>query len=467
MYQNTRQQAVCLIEAHSFHRHNLFSMNMDRVARSVALTMTILLAVSPSFLSNGAGLPTQSTSWARILGGPGFDQASTAIQTSDGGYVVAGYTTSFGVGADAWILKLDDLGRVEWQKAYGGRGADLASAIQQTADGGYVVVAGHTDSFGPPAGSWIFRLDSNGSLLWQEKVREASSLRLTEDGGLVVSGGAYTISKMDGMGNAIWTKSFGRGYAYSVKQTSDGGYIVAGNNGIDGAGGLDAWIMKLDTTGTVVWQKTYGGSENDEAYSVEQTTDGGYIVAGYSGSFGGGFADGWVFKLDGSGNIVWQKAYGGRSQGAFSVLGSISKTQDGGFVLAGYTSGFGQGLNDGWVLKIDAQGSPQWQRTFGGSGYDAFGSIQQTSDGGFIVSGYLQTNPRVSDTTDAFVLKLDANGNIPHCHIMGTSDPVVTATDTTITTTTATGANISSIIAPTNATATLTSAIPRVLCFRP
>ena len=178
-------------------------MNMDRVARSVALTMTILLAVSPSFLSNGAGLPTQSTSWARILGGPGFDQASTAIQTSDGGYVVAGYTTSFGVGADAWILKLDDLGRVEWQKAYGGRGADLASAIQQTADGGYVVVAGHTDSFGPPAGSWIFRLDSNGSLLWQEKVREASSLRLTEDGGLVVSGGAYTISKMDGMGNAM------------------------------------------------------------------------------------------------------------------------------------------------------------------------------------------------------------------------------------------------------------------------
>src|SRR5437667_11236545 len=131
--------AVCLIEANSFHRHNLFSMKMVRVARSVGLTMTILLAVSLSFLSNGAGLPTQSTSWARILGGPGFDQASTAIQTSDGGYVVAGYTTSFGVGADAWILKLDYLGRVDWQKAYGGRGADIPSFIQQTEDAGYVV----------------------------------------------------------------------------------------------------------------------------------------------------------------------------------------------------------------------------------------------------------------------------------------------------------------------------------------
>ena len=154
-------------------------------------------------------------------------------------------------------------------------------------------------------------------------------------------------------------------------------------------------------------------------------------------------------------------------QGAFSVLGSISKTQDGGFVLAGYTSGFGQGLNDGWVLKMDAQGNPQWQRTFGGLGYDAFGSIQQTSDGGFIVSGYLQTNPRVSDTTDAFVLKLDADGNSPHCHIMDASSPVVTETNAIVATTTAAGADISSIITSTNATITSTSATSRVLCLHP
>ncbi len=460
--------AVWLIDAHEFLRHDMVSPRIGRRPVGASLMIIFLLIVLPSLSCNATGVSVQTTSWARIYGGPGFDQASQAIQTFDGGFIVAGYTTSFGAGLeDVWIIKLDSLGRAEWQKAYGGRGADLASAIQQTADGGYVVVAGHTDSFGPPAGSWVFRLDSNGSLLWQEKVREASSLQLTEDGGLIVSGGADTISKMDGVGNAIWARSFGRGYAYSVKQTSDGGYIVAGNNGIDGAGGLDAWIMKLDTTGNVVWQNTYGGSENDEAYSVEQTNDGGYIIAGYSGSFGGGFTDGWVFKLDASGNMIWQKAYGGRSQGAFSVLGSISKTQDGGFVLAGYTSGFGQGLNDGWVLKIDAQSNPQWQRTFGGLGYDAFGSIQQTSDGGFVVSGYLQTNPRVSDTTDAFVLKLDADGNIPHCHIMNTSSPVVTETNAIVATTTAAGADISSIITSTNATITSTSAVSRVLCLHP
>ena len=460
--------AVWLIDAHEFLRHDMVSPRIGRRPVSASLTIIFLLAFSPSLSANAKSVSVQATSWARIYGGSGFDQASQAIQTFDGGFIVAGYTTSFGAGLeDVWIIKLDSLGRAEWQKAYGGRGADLASAIQQTADGGYVVVAGHTDSFGPPAGSWIFRLDSNGSLLWQEKVREASSLQLTEDGGLIVSGGAYTISKMDGVGNAIWARSFGRGYAYSVKQTSDGGYIVAGNNGIDGAGGLDAWIMKLDTTGNVVWQKTFGGSENDEAYSVEQTNDGGYIIAGYSGSFGGGFTDGWVFKLDASGSIVWQKEYGGRTQGAFSVVGSVSKTRDGGFVLAGYTSGFGRGLNDGWALKIDAQGNPEWQRTFGGAGYDAFGSIEQTSDDGFIVSGYLQPKPNVSASTDAFVLKLDADGNIPSCHIMELSSPVVTDTNASITTTTATGTDISSIITPTNAAITPTLAASRILCFRP
>ena len=269
------------------------------------------------------------------------------------------------------------------------------------------------------------------------------------------------------MGNRVWEKSYGRGFAYSVKQTSDRGYIVAGDNGIDGAGGLDAWIIKLDAAGSVLWQKTYGGADNDGAYSVEQTSDGGYVVAGYSGSFGGGFTDGWVFKIDSSGSMVWQKAYGGRTQGAFSVLGSVTKTRDGGFVLAGYTSGFGAGLNDGWVFKMDETGNVQWARTFGGRGYDAIGSVEQASDDGFILSGYLQPNPIVSASTDAFVLKLDANGNIPNCHIMELSSPVVTGTNATTTTTTAPGTDISSIMTLTNATVTPTSAVSRVLCFRP
>src|SRR5439155_10858637 len=163
----------------------------------------------------------------------------------------------------------------------------------------------------------------------------------------------------------------------------------------------------------------------------------------------------------------WQKAYGGRTQGAFSVLGSVTKTRDGGFVLAGYTSGFGAGLNDGWVFKMDETGNVQWARTFGGRGYDAVGSVEQASDGGFIVSGYLQPNPIVSASTDAFVLKLDPSGNIPNCHIMGLSSPVVTGTNATTTTTTAPGTDISSIMTLTNATVTPTSAVSRVLCFRP
>jgi len=435
----------------------------------VGLTIFILLMVVPSIPLRAGAISAQVTTWARIYGGSGFDQASRAAQTSDGGYIVAGYTTSFGAGsADLWIIRLDSSGRVELQKAYGGRGADIPSSIQQTADGGYMV-AGYTDSFGPPAGSWILKLDPVGNIVWQEKdpTIGAAAIEQTPDGGFIVSGGAYTILKLDSMGNRVWEKSYGRGFAYSVKQTSDRGYIVAGDNGIDGAGGLDAWIIKLDAAGSVLWQKTYGGADNDGAYSVEQTSDGGYVVAGYSGSFGGGFTDGWVFKIDSSGSMVWQKAYGGRTQGAFSVLGSVTKTRDGGFVLAGYTSGFGAGLNDGWVFKMDETGNVQWARTFGGRGYDAVGSVEQASDGGFIVSGYLQPNPIVSASTDAFVLKLDPSGNIPNCHIMGLSSPVVTGTNATTTTTTAPGTDISSIMTLTNATITPTSAVSRVLCFRP
>jgi len=155
-----------------------------------------------------------------------------------------------------------------------------------------------------------------------------------------------------------WAKTYGGtgdDYAYSIQQTSDGGYIVAGYTGSSGAGLADFWVLKLKSDGTVDWQKTYGGGGYDSASSIQQTSDGGYIVAGVTTSFGAGGYDFWVLKLDGSGNVQWQKTYGGTGN---DYANSIQQTTDGGYIVAGVTTSFGAG-GDFWVLKLDSSGNVQ------------------------------------------------------------------------------------------------------------
>jgi hypothetical protein len=285
--------------------------------------------------------------WARAYGGIDDDEAYSVQQTSDGGYLVTGYTDSFGAGfgSNIWVLKLVASGNVSWQKTYGGADDDDARSIQQTSDGGFVV-AGYAESFG--AGGYDF---------W--------------------------ILKLDASGNVTWQKTYGGGskdVAESIQQTLDGGYVVAGYTESFGAGWSDVWVLKLDASGTVQWQKTYGGSSIDRAYSIQQTSDGGFVVAGHTWSFGAGLNDFWVLKLDASGNVSWQKAYGGVSN---DEVFSVQQTTDGGFVVAGHTWSFGASLNDFWVLKLDASGSVAWQKTYGDANSDEAYAVQQTSDGGF------------------------------------------------------------------------------------
>jgi len=222
--------------------------------------------------------------------------------------------------------------------------------------------------------------------------------------------------KLDSTGNIQWQNTIGgSGYdqLYSIQQTSDGGYILGGysNSGISGdktessQGDYDYWVVKLDAIGNIQWQTTIGGNDADWLYSVQQTTDGGYILGGYSlsdisgdkteGTQGGN--DYWVVKLDASGNIQWQNTIGGNND---DNLSSIQQTTDGGYILGGYSysdiSGDktenSQGSDDYWVVKLNASGNIQWQNTIGGSGYDQLYSIQQTSDGGYILGGYSESN---------------------------------------------------------------------------
>ena len=363
----------------------------------------------------------------KTFGGTDYDGAYAIQQTEDGGYIVAGYTWSFGAGgADVYVLKLDSAGNLEWQKTFGGSSDDFAYSIQQTADGGYIV-AGYTLSFGAGVNdAYVLKLDSAGNLEWQKTFGGSSddfaySIQQTSDGGYIVAGNTWSfgaggadayVLKLDSAGNLEWQKTFGgsgHDYAYSIQQTTDDGYIVAGYTNSFGAGDDDAYVLKLDSAGTLQWQKVFGGSSDDFAYSIQQTSDGGYIVAGYTWSFGAGSRDVYVLKLDSAGNLEWQKTFG-RSNYHGDVAYSIQQTTDDGYIVAGDTYSYGAGSRDAYILKLDSAGTLQWQKVFGGSSDDFAYSIQQTSDGGYIVAGY--TWSFGAGSRDVYVLKLDSNGDL-------------------------------------------------------
>jgi len=386
-----------------------------------------------------------AVSFAKTFGGTSNDWAYSVQQTSDGGYILAGYTGSFGAGGDILLIKTDASGNVIWAKTYGGTNYEDASTFQQTSDGGYIVAA-YTYSFGAGYRDiFLVKTDANGNIQWAKTYGGTgddlvSSVQQTLDGGYIVAG--YTTSfgassfdifliKTDANGNIQWAKTYGGtnwDEASSVKQTSDGGYILTGRTGSFGAGGWDIFLIKTDANGNIQWAKTYGGTDYEEAYSVQQTSDGGYVVAGSTESFGAGLGDVFLVKTDANGNIQWAKTYGGTN---WDYASSVKQTSDGGYILAGYTASFGAG-NDIFLIKTDANGNLQWAKTYRVRDIDYAFSVQQTSDGGYIVAG--ETWSFGTGDYDFFLIKTDANGNIGSCSIIQNASPTETTPSPTVTT---------------------------------
>jgi hypothetical protein len=363
------------------------------------------------------GAPPTGAYWAKSYGGSGDDIAWSTQQTKDGGYIVAGTTNSFGA-AGTWVLKLNSTGGVTWQKIYAGSGAYY---VQLTSDGGYIV-AGTAGS-----NASVLKLDSGGGVTWAKTYGDTKNIynpyyvQQTTDGGYVVAGyttpnaatnASYWVLKLFRNGSIEWQKTYGApnnfNIALSAQQTTDGGYIVAGINTTT----YSVWVIKLDPTGAVTWQKTYGGDNQDETISVRQTADGGYIVAGGTYRYGtedhGNF---WILKLDSTGGITWQTTYGGiYDDGATSV----EPTSDGGYIVSGYTDSFGAGLMDVWVFKLRYDGEPVWQKAYGGSGNDESVYMQQTADGGYIMAGWTSSFGAGGPTygSDFWIVKLGSGGEI-------------------------------------------------------
>lgn len=317
--------------------------------------------------------------WQKTYGGFSSDGANSIQQTDDGGYIVVGATASFGAGGfDLWALKLSGDGSIEWQKAYGRANNDQANFVQQTSDGGYII-AGYTLSFGPDGDAWALKLSRDGAVEWQKRYRSGgddfpTSIHQTSDGGYIMAGytnsfggGDYDlwVMKLATDGSVVWQKAYGGtrlDYANGGCPTNDGGYIVVGSTWSVGNLSGDVWALKLSGDGTIEWQKAYGGDNRDDGTSIRQTSDGGYIVAGFTWAFGAGSGDVWALKLSGDGTMEWARAYGGAG---LDEAWSVTQTTDGGYIMAGFTNSFGAGEYDLWVVGLSSDGGINFRPSSG------------------------------------------------------------------------------------------------------
>ncbi len=347
--------------------------------------LTLGISILVVFLSTSKAI---GQTWCIRIGGPSSDIGYSIIQTSDGGYLIAGNTSSFGAGqSDIYLVKISSIGDVEWTRTIGGPNNDHAQSIIQATDGGYAIV-GWTNSFGAGAQDvYVVKVDQTGTVQWTRTIGGSN-----DDNG------------------------------YSIIQTSDGGYAIAGHTLSYGAGSWDVYVIKLNSTGGLEWRRVVGGSSGDLGYSIAQTSDGGYTVVGYTSSFAGNYDKVYVIKLDASGNVQWTSVIYDDALSCCTWVFSMTKTSDGGFALTGANSTFSNGFDgsyDVYFLKTDGSFSTIGiVRDIGGSAKDEIGySIIQTSDGGYAIAGY--TYSFGGGGQNVYVVKLNSTGNIQWTRTLG------------------------------------------------
>jgi hypothetical protein len=387
-----------------------------------------LVVMAVMLLPNTATAQAPDTLWTKTYGGSSNDNGYSVAQTSDGGYIIAGETYSYGAGGnDVYLIKTDADGDTLWTRTYGGSGWDAGLSVVQTGDGGYITTGSIEDFPHSNADIYLIKTDANGNTLWTKTYGGSDddvgySVAVTSDGGYIIAGVAHSdragnvpsdvyLIKTDADGDTLWTRTYGGSgwdYGYSVAVTNDGGYIITGETGSYGTGGYAVYFIKTDVNGDTLWTKTFGGNDDsdmDWGNSVVQTSDGGYIIAGVTGS--DRHLDVSFIKTDSNGDTLWTKAYGGSGNDRGN---SVAVTKDGGYIIAGETYSYGAGGNDVYLIKTDADGDTLWTRTYGGSGWDYGFSVAQTSDGGYIITG--GTHSYGAGEVDVYLIKLGPEGTV-------------------------------------------------------
>lgn len=398
---------------------------------------------APSPVSSVKDDTVSNVSWQKCYGGSEDDIAYSIIKTSDNGYIFFGSTNSTDgniTGShgnyDYWIVKSAANGTIEWEKNLGGSDIDIGVSVNQTPDNGYLISGYSYSTDGNVTGnhgaddSWILKLSSNGTTEWENSLGGSGydwgwfGIQTVDTGYMVIGGagsqdgnvsgyhGDYDgwVQKLNANGTLQWQKCLGGSdfdELTSVVQTLEGGYLIGGMvNSTDGDvsgnhGNSDAWIVCLNATGGLNWQKCLGGSGDDKVTSLITTKDGGYLIGGYTSSTDGdvsgnhGNSDAWVVKIDVDGNIIWQKCLGGSEDDGVE---SVMQDSDNSFWIAGYTSSQdgdvsgNHGDYDAWIVKLDANGNLKWQQCLGGSADDDAASIIQISSDKYRIAGYTSSN---------------------------------------------------------------------------
>jgi hypothetical protein len=356
--------------------------------------------------------------WTRTYGGPDLDDGRAVGQTTDGGYIIAGCTKSFGEGeVDAYLVRTTAAGDTVWTRTVGGVGAGYAEDVQPTADGGCIWV-GEFDLGNRQI--WLFKMDEHGNRQWDRLYgfsgaqELGSSVQPTSDGGYIIAGKTQDhghddafLVKTDAQGNTQWYADKGyddySDWATDIRQTTDGGYIFTGTTYRHDDDG-DVWLVKVDAGGGTAWFTYFPGTDAAHGEAVQQTADGGYIIGCTVGPAGS--QDVCLVKTDGNGGYQWAKSYGGA---AADFCGFVQQTTDGGYIVGGSTMSAGAGQTDIYLVKTDAQGNVLWEKTFGGSAYDWGGSARQTADGGYVLVG--ATESYGVGSYDVYLVKTDKDGN--------------------------------------------------------
>jgi len=379
--------------------------------RFCVLTSAICLFVSSAALAQQR--------WEKNYGGTSDDEGYSVQQTRDGGYIVTGMTFILGSSNQLYLIKTDASGDTLWSKVYGDAGVEYGLSVRQTSDNGYII-AGFTTSFGAGFEDvYLMKTDASGESLWTKTYggvgyEVGNCVQLTADGGYIIVGTTTSVGdsaqvyliKTDASGDTLWTRVYGRpgyAYGYSVEQTRDSGYIVAGSSMTNGSS-YQAYLIKTDASGDTLWTRTYGGPNNDPVYSVQQTADSGYIAAGTTNSFGNSVQY-YVVKTDASGDTLWTRTYGGTSD---EVGYFVRQTADGGYVVTGSSNSFGDNRQV-YLVRTDSDGDTLWTRTYGGTSYEVGRWVEQTADMGYIITGYTASP---GPFEQVYLVKTDAAGSV-------------------------------------------------------
>ncbi len=422
------------------------------------------------FLTISATSQVPSIVWQRSYGSPGNDKVVSITKGNNNGFVVAGYADSNGGDIsnhhgvdgsdDIWVYEIDSIGTILWSSLLGGTGGEQASTVIQTLDGGFAINGSSYSNDGdvynshwPSDEIWVVKTDSTGNILWQNSYggsddELSNDIKQTSDSGFIIIGntdsndgdvhgyngnGDIFLVRTNKAGLLLWTKSIGGSSGDDgtcVETTANGCFLIGGNT-ISNDGDIsghhntstgDIWIAKVNSFGVIQWQRCYGGTGVDNIARILMCSDGGFYITGLTGSNDGdvtgnfGFYDYWVARCDSGGNILWQHCYGGISfEGAYSS----NRTSDGGLIIVGVTDsdssfmvGANNGIDDIWILKIDSIGNFEWGKCLGGTNFETGDAVIQTTNGDFLVTG--STLSSDGDVTfnhggkDAWIIKLSS-----------------------------------------------------------